>query len=351
MAKKIWAGLDVGAETTSICVIDDVGEVLHEAVCCSALKSVHREISWLRRRRHARVGLEAGTGVHLARGLRTLGYSVDIYESRQLSRFLRARRNKTDAGDASGIAEAGRVGTSAVSKVHLKSLDCQLLQSRLTIRRHLIRERMAAMGLLCRQVELYGGKIVRSARGLRMREMVGAEIRNVFRTESPALAGDLHCLLSHCAEMVERQQALDRELSELALDNQICRRLMTIPGIGTIGALTFYAAVGDPHRFSRSADIGPYFGLAPAVHQSGLTVRRRGISKMGNGAMRSLLIQAAMTFTRSTGEDDSLRKWASTVEARRGRAKARVALARKLAVIMLAMWKTGQDYRHAPAAP
>jgi len=100
MAREIWAGLDVGVDTTSVCVIDGFGEVLHEATCPTDVRSVHREIVFLKRRRFARVGMETGTGMHLARGLRSLGYTVDVYETRQLSKFLRARRNKTDAGDA-----------------------------------------------------------------------------------------------------------------------------------------------------------------------------------------------------------------------------------------------------------
>lgn len=344
MAKKIWAGLDVGVETTSVCIIDDDGEVLHEAICPTALKSVHQEIRRLRRRRSARVALEAGTGVHLARGLRTLGYSVDIYESRQLSKFLRVRCNKTDAGDASGIAEAGRVGATAVSKVYLKNLDCQALQSRLTIRRHLIGERVAAVNLLCRQLELYGGRIRRSTRPRHLRENVEAEIRKLFRKEASPLTSELRSLLNRCEEMVLHQQAIDDELKQLAFDNEVCCRFMAIPGIGPICALTFYAAVGDPDRFARCANIGAYFGLAPRIHQSGLTSRRGRISRMGSKAMRSLLVQASITFMRLGGSDSDLRMWASNVEARRGAGRARVALARKLAIVMLSMWKTGQPY-------
>jgi transposase len=345
MAKKIWAGLDVGVETTSVCIIDDQGEVLHEAVCPTVLKSVHAEIRPLRRRRFARVALEAGTGVNLARGLRTLGYSVDIYESRQLSKFLRVRCNKTDAGDASGIAEAGRVGASAVSKVYLKNLDCQALQSRLAIRRHLIRERVAAVNLLCRQLEVYGGRVQGSSRARRLRETVEAELKQLFGKESSPLVAELRLLLDRCEDMVFHQRALDDELERLALDNEVCRRFMAIPGIGPICALTFYAAVGEPGRFARSANIGAYFGLAPTIHQSGLTNRRGRISRMGSAAMRSLLVQAGMTFMRLSSADSDLRAWACDIETRRGAARARVALARKLAIVMLSMWKTGETYR------
>lgn len=347
MANRIWAGLDVGVETTSVCVIDDAGQVLHEAVCPTRLENVHREIRRFRRRRFARVALEAGTGVSLARGLRTLGYNVDIYESRQLSKFLRVRRNKTDAGDASGIAEAGRIGASAISRVHLKSIECQALQSRLAIRRHLIRERIAAVHLLCRQIELYGGRIAPATRALGLRKRVEPAIRKLFGSDCSGIAAELRHLLDHCEAMVEHQQAGDRALAQLACDIEICRRFMAIPGIGPICALSFYAAVGEAERFSRSDSIGAYFGLAPTLHQSGLTSRAGRISRMGSAAMRSLLVQASITFMRSSGADSDLGAWASAIAARRGRGRARVALARKLAILMLSMWKTGQAYRHS----
>lgn len=343
MAKKIWAGLDIGVETTSVCVIDDAGVVLKEATCPTTLGSIHREIRWLRRRRAARVGVETGTGAYVARGLRTLGYTIDIYEARQLSKFLRVRRNKTDAGDARGIAEAGRVGASVVSKVYLKSLECQSLQSRLIIRRHLIRERVSAVNLLGRQIELYGGRLRHSTRGQHLREDVECELKALFGTSPSRVASDLRDLLDHCESMVMHQRALDLELRCVAFENEICRRFMAIPGVGPICALTFYTAVGDPDRFRRSADVGSYFGLTPRLYQSGTTTRLGRISKMGNRAVRQLLVQASMAFIRCS-VDCELRQWALLVERRRGPARAKVALARKLAMVMIAMWKSGEDY-------
>ena len=91
MARALWAGLDVGVETTSVCVVDEAGEVLHEATCPTNIKGLHRELVFLKRRKAASVALESGASLFLARGLRTLGYKIDIYESRQLSGFLRVR--------------------------------------------------------------------------------------------------------------------------------------------------------------------------------------------------------------------------------------------------------------------
>lgn len=349
MSRKIWAGLDVGTETTTICVIDDVGTVLQETTCATALEEVHRAIRWLKRRRLARVGLEAGPGICLARGLRSLGYQVDLYEARKLSKFLRVRRNKTDAGDASGIAEAGRIGASLVSKVYLKSLECQSLQSRLTIRRHLVRQRVKTVNLLCRQLELYGGKIHGSIRGNQLRLKVEAEIGRVFGKSTNPLIFELRHLMNHADQLVLHQKLVDQELTRVASDNELCRRFMEIPGVGPICALSFYTAIGEPDRFRRSTDVGAYLGLTPRLHQSGLSVRLGRISKMGNTAVRSLLVRAAIPLMKAENASGQLGGWAAALEQRRGRARARVAVARKLATVMLAMWKSGDHY--IPSGP
>jgi transposase len=118
---------------------------------------------------------------------------------------------------------------------------------------------------------------------------------------------------------------------------------MEIPGVGPICALTFYAAVGEPDRFRKNADIGCYFGLTPKLHQSGLVRRSGRISKMGNKEARTMLIAASTHFMRVNSETRIL-AWAKQLELRRGRRKSRVALARKLASVMLAMWKKGERY-------
>lgn len=343
MTKRLWAGLDVGVETTSFCVINDAGEVLHEGSCQTAAKSVHRELSSLRRKRHTRVGLEAATGMNLARELRNLGYCVEIYEARQLSKFLRIRRNKTDAGDASGIADAGRLGAGTVSRVHLKSLECQSLQSRLVIRRLLIRQRVAAHNIIGRQLELYGGRLRSTKRG-QLRSGVEAETKRLFGKVSTPLTRELLHLADHCESLFAYQLSVDRELGQWASENEVCTRFMEIPGVGPLCALSFYSAIDDPFRFRRSSDVGSYFGLVPRIHQSGLTLRVGRISKMGNTAVRTSLVQASMIFMRYANPESRLRSWARAVEERRGRRIARVALARKLSTVMLAMWKNGEPY-------
>jgi len=343
MARRLWVGLDVGVETTSVCVIDADGAILHETVCPTNAKYVHREIVSLGCRRSGTVGLESGTGIGLARDLRNLGYTVEIYEARQLSKFLRVRRNKTDAGDALGIAQAGRIASPLVSRVHLKSLECQSIACRLKIRRYFVKARMDAVSIVRRQLELFGVRIA-PGNPATFHARVDKALKTTFRSASDPLEGEIRHLIDHIEELRTHKSGLDRELNRLALGIDICRRLMEIPGVGPICALTFFAAVGEPGRFRRASDIGPYLGLTPKLHQSGLAQRSGRISRMGNSMARALLIQASLRFMRCCDPQSRFRAWTSEIESRRGRGKSRVALARKLATVMVAMWKKGTAF-------
>ena len=341
--KLLWAGVDLGVETASVCIINDAGEAVHEGCCPASARDVRNQLVKFRKRRFASVAIEAGTGTQVARGLRSLGYPVELYESRQLSKFLRINRNKTDAGDAKGLAEAGRVGASLVSKVYLKSLESQAILSCLTIRRHLIRQRMASVSVLERQIELFGGKLRFTIEDRGIASAAEKQIRKYLTTGQHPTA-ELRYLITHCARLITHQKELDRELTRIAEQNEVCRRFMEIPGVGAISALAFFAAIDDPHRFTRLSDVGSYFGLAPRMHESGVTVRKSRISKMGNKNVRSLLVSAAGKHLRYCGSDSALRSWTKAIEQRSGRLPSRVALGRKLAIIMLAMWKRGEHF-------
>lgn len=197
----------------------------------------------------------------------------------------------------------------------------------------------------------FGGRIKsRAASGL-LRQRAEAETKKLFGKAPNPVVAELRHLLDLCEQMMAYQQAIDVELKQLASEMDVCRRFMEIPGVGPICALTFYASVGEPHRFRRSTDIGAYLGLTPKLHQSGLTRRVGRITKMGNASTRSLLVGASTHFMRWGDPGTQLHAWGRQVEQRRGRGRARVALARKLATIMLAMWKTGDSYRPNPSNP
>ena len=138
--------------------------------------------------------------------------------------------------------------------------------------------------------------------------------------------------------------ALEDQLTATAKTTPLARGLMTIPGVGPLVALNFLALVDDPERFRRAADVGAYLGLTPRRHQSGEVDYTGRISRCGDAAMRGLLFEAAQSVIHRVKRSSRLKSWAMRLVARRGVKKATIAVARKLAVLMLTLWKTGAPF-------
>ena len=146
-----------------------------------------------------------------------------------------------------------------------------------------------------------------------------------------------------------------RRLHRLVLvavrDDAVCRRLMTVPGVGPVTALTVCSAVDDPARFNRSRAVGAHFGLTPRRYQSGETDRVGHISKQGDGLARQALYEAANVLLTRTSKWSALKAWGMGIAKRAGMRRAKVAVARKLAVIMHRMWLDGSEFRFSAAEP
>ena len=146
-------------------------------------------------------------------------------------------------------------------------------------------------------------------------------------------------------------EASDRRLKSIALANPIMERLMSVPSVGFICAISFYTAIDNPDRFKRATDVGPYLGMVPAVAQSGTVVRRTRITKAGSKLTRSHLVTAARVLVYKIRQDSALADWSRALTARIGYSRAKVAIARKIAVLLLALWKSGEDFKAYPLKP
>lgn len=352
VSKKLWVGLDVGVDTMTICVLNAAGEPVREDTIPSNAKALDEVLRLYRRSNIANIGMEAGsTSIKLTRALRKMKYSVSVFECRQVSAFLGIKRNKTDKNDARCIAEVARSGPGAVSEVYVKSAECQHIRSMLMMRQRFIRMRVAgelAIGSLFR---LNGGKLKRCHSADGFRRTARAEIARLKRDQRTDLSGEVDPMLTVCAQMRDHVEALDEKLAALAKESDLCRRFMEIPGVGPITALSFFSAIEDPFRFKRNADVGAYFGLVPRVRQSGASVARLRISKMGNTLTRYHLNNAAAVHLRSNSVGSSIKLWGESVGERRGGLRARTAVARKLAVVMVALWKNNERFDPKMAPP
>jgi transposase len=347
--KPLWLGLDVGADQMTACAIGNEGEVVFEQPLPTSARDLHCRIKSLKRRIMA-IGLESGSyAIHLARSLQQLGYPVTMFDSRQASKFLAVRQNKTDKNDARGIADMTRIRGASVSEVRVKSLECQRLRSTLATRQKLLRLRIALEGTIRSLFRLNGGQLKSSWSAEVLRRHVRAELVRLRKAEKIDLSDDVLPLLALCEAMRGYLKNLDDSLELAAKEHAICRRFMEIPGVGPICALSFYSAIEEPTRFARNSDVGAYLGLVPKIRQSGQNMVRMRISRMGSSMTRGHLGTAALQHLRYAKSD--LQAWGEALTERIGKQRARTAVSRKLAITMLAMWKSGEPYQSSRGSP
>jgi transposase len=344
---SVWVGLDLGQARTTICVTDNMGVPLREQPCGTVLGEVEEVLAPFPRATIGLIAVEAGSDTHLVRKLVDRGYPVAIFEARKASKFLAIRRNKTDSSDARGLADLARLGRNTVSQVHLKSLECQQLRSKLIMRHKLVHLRVAAEGAVRSRLALYGRRFKSPAAYRPIHEQVEKELVQLRAEEGVDLLDDLLPLVETCDGLRAYMKRLDLELAERARAHPVCQLLMEVPGVGPVTALSFYSAIEDPARFQHASDVAAYLGLVPRRYQSGDVSRTLGITKNGSKLTRSHLVTAA-TVLRARAPDCALKDWALQLKERVGSSRSRVALARKIAVVLLSMWKSSRHFEPYP---
>jgi transposase len=245
--------------------------------------------------------------------------------------------NKTDRNDARGIAQIIRTGWYRA--VHVKSPACRSWRALLTARRLVLNKmRDVENGLraLLREAGLKVGTPARKGFAARVRELVGTDA---------VLSASAEPLLAIIAAMAGELARLTGRVLEIVRDEPVCRRLMGVPGVGPLTALTFRATIDQPGRFRRSRDVGAHLGLTPKRYQSGETDLQGGISRCGDELARTALYEAAHSLLIRSKQWSTLRAWGLQVAKRRGMARARIAVARKLATILHRMWADGTEFR------
>lgn len=332
-----YAGLDVSLELTSVCIVDAQGEIIREAKVPSHPEDLVRD---LRSVEHpiGRIGLEAGPlSQWLHAGLTSAGFDAVLLETRHVKAALSAMTVKTDRRDARGIAQLLRLGW--YRPVHAKSISAQevraLLTARKLIQAKLLDIECSIRGVL-RGFGLRVGAISRGRFDMRIRELVDGQAM---------LETVIGSMLAVRSALQEGFARLHRTLLALVRDDPVCRQLMSVPGVGAIVAITFKSGIDDPTRFRRSRDVGPHFGLTPRKYQSGELDVTGSITKVGDRMVRTALYEAASVMLTRTVRMSPLKSWALAVAKRRGTKKARVALARKLGVILHRIWVDGTSFR------
>jgi transposase len=325
-----YAGIDVSLECSAVCVVDATGKIVREARVASEPEAL---IAWFGALGFGleRIGLEAGPlSQWLYAAMRGAGLAVELLETRHVRDAFKAMPVKSDRNDARGIAQLIRLGW--FRPVHCKSLAAQEVRALLTARKlvqaKLFDVEMSLRGIL-RGFGLKVGPTTPRRFAGRIKELV---------TGHATLAVVSEALLAVHAVLMREFAGFERRVRIMARDDARARLLMSAPGVGAIVALTYVSAIDDPARFKSSKGVGAHFGLTPKKHQSGEKDVTGRISKLGDSSVRSALYLAAHIILTRPVKGAHLKSWGAKIARRAGMKKAKVALARKLAVILHRMW-------------
>jgi transposase len=340
---EFFTGLDVGMDETAICVVDDQGKAALEVTVVTDPQVIKAALKpYLGRLR--RLGHEAGAlSPWLHPELLKLGLPAICLETKHVRAAMSAQRNKTDKADALGLAHLMRTGW--FRQAHIKSEACYRLRLLLTHRRNLKRKFLDLENAIRHSLKAFGIRLHRTGRGGFAKAVREAVAGDAWVTEL------IDAMLCARAALWKEYGRLHDLVVKFVAGHELCRRFMQIPGVGPVAALSFVTAIDDPSRFKRSRDVAAYFGLTSRRWQSGSSIDVQGrISKAGDSDVRRALYEAASALLTRFKRKDKVKSWGLAIAKRSSHRKATVAVARKLAVIMHAMWVDGTFYCGDPAA-
>ena len=333
-----FVGLDVSVKETSVCVVDEAGQVISQQQVPTEPADIIALLTSLGVP-FGRIGIEAGPlSQWLVNALTAADLPVICVETRHMKALLTAQQiNKTDRNDARGIAQMMRVGL--FKPVHVKTLVAQQQRLLLTHRKLLQRKLLDLESELRGTLRNFGLKVGVVSGGryeARVHELVAG---------FPGLAAITEPLPNVRRVMRQQFAVLHKMLLDTVRGDRVCRRLMTAPGVGAVVALTYRATIDQPQRFVHSRAVGAHVGLTPKRYQSGELDYDGRVSKCGDALLRTMLYEAAHSLLIQSRKWSWLKAWGMRVAQRRGIRRAIVAVARRLAVVLHRMWVDGSEFR------
>jgi transposase len=334
---KLTVGLDLGDRHIQVCVLDEAGEIIEEARLATRPEALRRRFSGAD---PLRIVLEAGThSPWVSRLLAELGHEVIVANPRKL-RLIYANDSKSDRVDAEYLARVGRLDPALLAPLTHRGAETQADLALLRSRNALVRARTRLISHACGTTKSLGARLPACSA-----ESFAAKAEACVPDElRPALDPVLVVIAGLCAQI----RALDERIAEMARQRYPETALLTqVPGVGTLTAMVYVLTLEDPERFPRSRSVGSYLGLRPRQRDSGSLQPQLRITKAGDEHLRWLLVGAAHYILGPFGPDTDLRRWGLGLAAQGGRAgkkRAAVAVARKLSVLLLRLWVTGEVY-------
>lgn len=330
-------GLDLSDEQSSFCMVDGDGEITREGKVATSEPSLRQAFGELDA---SRIVLEASPQCHwIARLLRSFGHEVIVINPRRLQ-LIHESASKTDRNDARMMARLARSAVGLLQPIHEKSPETLAIRTQMRARTQLIHARTSLINLARNSMKTFGCKAPPCSADVFAKKVAGC-VPAILR---PALEPVLRTL-THLQVEIDR---LDKAVERRCAASNPAVVFRGLHGVGPLLALAFVLAIEDPRRFKSSRTVGAYFGLTRKRAQSGKSDPNLRISKEGDRTVRSLLVTAATHILKPSAPDSDLKRYGKRI-ARRGskrdRARARVAVARKLAVLMHRLWSTGEVYQ------
>jgi len=334
---KVTVGLDLGDRYCQLCVLDEAGEVVEEGRVATKPETLRRRFSGAD---PLRIVIEAGThSPWVSRLLFELGHHVIVANPRKL-RLIYQNDSKSDRVDAQYLARVGRLDPALLAPLTHRGAETQVDLALLRSRTALVRARTRLISHARGCTKSLGSRLPPCASDVFARKAGPC----VPEELTPALAP----VLTVIQGLSEEIRALDAKIEEMAKERYPETALLSqVPGVGTLTATVYVLTVEDPRRFPKSRSVGSYLGLRPRQASSGSLDPQLRITKAGDEHVRWLLVGAAHYILGPFGPDSDLRRWGLALAAqggKRGKKRAVVAVARKLSVLLLRLWTTGEVY-------
>lgn len=338
---KTYCGIDLGVKSSAFCFVDETGKVLEEGPVTMDEQSLKRIFgSW----EPMKMVVEACPMAEwVCQLLEELGHEAVIIDARRAKAVI-SSKTKTDKIDARKLAQLCR--TNWFNPVHRKSASARELRCKHTVRKGLISAQKGMSSRIRGIFRLYGVQVGKVAQG-----GFYERVTSLLERIPTGLTDSLSALLRVWDETTKELHELTRRLEREVRKDPLCRHLMSVDGVGPITASTFIATIDDPSRFANGDQVASYLGLVPREYQSGETHYRGRITKEGDQLLRTLLVEAATSLLSHVKRRSKLKEFGQRLQKGKGFGKARVAVARKLACILWAMWISGKSFEHQAVRP
>lgn len=338
MTNGITVGIDLGNKKHVITAIDAKGNVLQKATIENKVQEIKEFFSQFKE--SCLVVIEAGTpSILVGNLLKNMGHKVKVANPVKI-KAIWGSTVKTDDRDSEMLARLANADMKLLSEVHLKEMKTQIHSSVLKARDKLVKSRASLVNFARSQFKITGLEVPKCTP-----ENFTKKVKDFIPKD---LKLPLQSILRTISFLTEEIKRYDKKISKLCKKYKQTEILQQVDGVGPLTSLALCLAIGDETRFKKNRAIGAYFGLTPKCDQSGDSNKELKISKAGNRYIRSLLVNCAQHILGIFGKDSNLKRFGERImnrgKGKKFKKKAVVAVSRKLSVLLLRLYKTGEEY-------